>query len=154
GALVSFGLGGFTPPIAFGSGRERFTLADVCFWIAVAAVVLFAAKCIVLFSTGQWWPIIAASITAILLLGFGAWAAQPMGRGFIPAARTISSLEVVQPYWLALLLLIPLIVWLSYRSLAGLGPTRRWLAIGLRSLLILHLTLALAELRLRRPNET
>src|SRR5262249_29698065 len=76
GALASFGLGGFTPPIAFGSGRERFTLADVCFWIAVAAVVLFAAKCIVLFSTGQWWPIIAASITAILLLGFGAWAAQ------------------------------------------------------------------------------
>src|SRR5207253_10264794 len=55
---------------------------------------------------------------------------------------------------LLLLLLIPVIVWLSYRSLAGLGPIRRWVAIGLRCLLILLLTLALAELRLRKPNDT
>ncbi|HTK75489.1 MAG TPA: vWA domain-containing protein, partial [Gemmataceae bacterium] len=154
GALVCFGLGGLTPHTEFGSGRDRFTLADVGFWIAVAAVVAFAAKCVVLFSTGQWWPAVAASITAVMLLGLGAWASQPMARGFAIAGRTLLSLEVVQPFWLVLLLLIPLIVKLSYRSLAGLGPTRRWLAIGLRSLLILLLVLALAELRLRRPNET
>src|SRR5262249_37643666 len=43
---------------------------------------------------------------------------------------------------------------LSFRSLAGLGPVRRWLAIGLRCLLILFLTLALAEVRLRHQNES
>jgi uncharacterized membrane protein len=154
GALVCFGLGGLTPPVEFGSGREQFTLADVDFWIAVSALVLLAVKCIVLFSTGQWWPPVAMAVAAVMLVGLGDWAAQPLARGFVTAGRTILSLEVVQPYWLLLLLLIPLIVKLSYRSLAGLGPTRRWLAIGLRSLLILLLTLALAEIRLRRPNET
>jgi uncharacterized membrane protein len=153
GALLSFGLGGLIPPVEFGSGKEAFTLADVGFWIAVVLVVLFAVKLIVLFSTGQWWAPVAAGLAALFLLAFGAWAAQPIGRGLVTAGRTALSVEVVQPYWLVLLLLIPLIVKLSYRSLAGLGPTRRWLAIALRSLLILLLTLALAEVRLRRPNE-
>src|SRR5262249_48695536 len=83
GALVCFGLGGLTPHAEFGSGREQFTLGDVGFWIAVTALVLFAAKCVVLFSTGHWWRAIAAGIAAVMLLGFGAWAAQPMGRGFV-----------------------------------------------------------------------
>ena len=48
---------------------------------------------------------------------------------------------------LLLLLLVPAIVYLSYRSLAGLGPVRRWLAIGLRSSLVILLTLALADAR-------
>src|SRR5262249_8822117 len=38
--------------------------------------------------------------------------------------------------------------------LAGLGTFRRILAISLRSLLILCVTLALAEIRLTQPNET
>ncbi|HEV3448362.1 MAG TPA: VWA domain-containing protein, partial [Gemmataceae bacterium] len=41
----------------------------------------------------------------------------------------------------------------SYRSLAGLGPVRRWIAIGLRCALVIFLTLALAEVRLRHQNE-
>ena len=46
-----------------------------------------------------------------------------------------------------------MIVWLSYRSLAGLGPIRRWIAIGLRCTLLLLLTMALAEVRIRHQNE-
>jgi uncharacterized membrane protein len=48
---------------------------------------------------------------------------------------------------------IPLLVWFSYQSLAGLGPVRRWVALSIRCLLVLLLVLALAEPRLRRPNE-
>src|SRR5207302_536833 len=61
--------------------------------------------------------------------------------------------EPTKPWWLLLLGLIPLIVFWSYRSLAGLGPVRRWIAIGLRSVLIFFLVLALAEVRLRHENE-
>src|SRR5207302_449613 len=68
--------------------------------------------------------------------------------------RTLLGSEVAQPWWLLLLLLIPVIIRMSYRSLSGLGPVRKWLAIGLRCLLIVLLTLSLAELRLRRPNDT
>src|SRR5438128_2534111 len=55
--------------------------------------------------------------------------------------------------WLLLLAFVPVIVLLSFRSLSGLGPARRWLAIGLRCLLVVLLTLALAEVRLRHQNE-
>ena len=43
---------------------------------------------------------------------------------------------------------------LSFRSLSGLGTFRRIVAITLRSLLILFVTLALAEIRLTQPNDT
>src|SRR5262249_12225668 len=45
------------------------------------------------------------------------------------------------------------IILLSFRSLAGLGPFRKWLAIGLRCSLIVFLTLALAEVRLRHETK-
>ncbi len=48
-------------------------------------------------------------------------------------------------YWLIALVLLPVLWWLSYRSLAGLGPLRRPVALGLRSLLILLIVAALAE---------
>lgn len=40
------------------------------------------------------------------------------------------------PYYLVLLILLPLVWWVGYRSLAGLGPWRRWLALLFRSLVI------------------
>ena len=55
-----------------------------------------------------------------------------------------------QPYYLALLALLPLLWWFSYRSLAGLGRYRRLIAIGLRSAVLLILVLALAEVQLLR----
>ncbi len=48
------------------------------------------------------------------------------------------------PVWLTVLLVLPLVVALSVRSLAGLGRTRGWVAIALRSLVITMLVLALA----------
>ena len=42
------------------------------------------------------------------------------------------SLAFDRPLYLFLLLLIPVMWWLGYRSLAGLGRFRRWFALTLR----------------------
>lgn len=57
------------------------------------------------------------------------------------------------PAWLALLAVLPLLWWLSRHSLAGLGPVRRWVAIGLRCLVLLALILAAAEMQLVRTSD-
>ncbi len=49
------------------------------------------------------------------------------------------------PEWLFALLLIPLVVFQSRRSLAGLGAIRRWVSMALRVLLVAVAVLALAE---------
>ena len=52
------------------------------------------------------------------------------------------------PWWLILIpLVLPPLVWWSYRSLAGLGAVRRTLAITLRTAVIALIVLALAELQ-------
>lgn len=51
-----------------------------------------------------------------------------------------------RPWMLLLLGLLPLVWWLGFRSLAGLGGTRRVLALAFRSLVFTLLVLALAEL--------
>src|SRR5262249_9714696 len=82
------------------------------------------------------------------------WTVRPLGHFLGDALRTAGSLEAGQPWWLLLLGLLPVVVLLSFRSLAGLGPVRRWLAIGLRCTILLLLILALAEVRLTHRNET
>ncbi len=50
------------------------------------------------------------------------------------------------PWWLILIpLILPPLVWMSYRSLAGLGPVRRALAILFRATVITLIVLALAQ---------
>ena len=63
------------------------------------------------------------------------------------------NLSFEQPWYLLLLLLIPLIwVW-SYKSLAGLGPLRRWIALAFRTAIIVLLVLALADVQLQRRSD-
>jgi len=57
------------------------------------------------------------------------------------------------PGYLVLLILLPVIWTLSYRSLAGLGRWRRLWAIGIRSAVLLLLIAALAEAQLQRTSE-
>src|SRR4051812_23295452 len=45
------------------------------------------------------------------------------------------------------------IVWLAVRSLAGLGPVRRWVAMGVRLLVLLALILTLGGARWQRENK-
>src|SRR5213080_3087467 len=114
GAGVLAGLGGLTTPSAVG------------FWLTVAAGGLLFAKLVVLVITGHWLTPLGAALGGLTLLGLGGWLARDAGIGIVYFARTLWQSEFAQPWWLLLLLLIPVIVWLSYRSLAGLGPVRRW----------------------------
>jgi len=58
------------------------------------------------------------------------------------------------PGYLVLLALLPLLVALSIRSLSGLGPVRRWLALAARCLVMLCMILALAGAhRVRKTDE-
>ena len=58
------------------------------------------------------------------------------------------SFSTGNPWWLILIpLVLPPLIWWSYRSLAGLGPVRRTLAISFRAAVITLIVLALAELQ-------
>jgi uncharacterized membrane protein len=140
-ALALLGIGGFALPFEWG------------FWIGGAALAILFALFLVVITTGAWWAQAGFALGALFLLGLGAVADDRAGIWLSDGARLVASLEPTQPWWLLLLLLIPVIIFLSYRSLAGLGPVRRWIAIGLRCLLIFLLSLALSEVRLRHQNE-
>lgn len=56
----------------------------------------------------------------------------------------LAFLSFETPGYLLALAAVPLIILLSFRSLAGLGPIRRWLAIALRCAVIVCMALALA----------
>ncbi|MHB8970422.1 MAG: VWA domain-containing protein [Pirellulaceae bacterium] len=58
-----------------------------------------------------------------------------------------------RPEYLLLLLLVPVLWALSYRTLSSLGRLRRIVAIGLRTLVLTLLVLALAELQLERISD-
>ncbi len=59
-----------------------------------------------------------------------------------------------QPFYLLLLLLLPVLWIVSFRSLSGLGPIRRWFAMGLRSVVFVLIVLALAELQFLRISDS
>jgi uncharacterized membrane protein/Mg-chelatase subunit ChlD len=64
------------------------------------------------------------------------------------------SVSFGNPWWLLLLpLVLPPLVWMSYRSLAGLGAVRRALAILFRAAVLTLIILALAEVRSVRRSE-
>jgi len=57
------------------------------------------------------------------------------------------------PWYLLLLMILPVIWWLSYRSLSGLGFTRRWTAIVFRTVLISAIVFALAGIQWRQQSD-
>jgi len=63
------------------------------------------------------------------------------------------NISFYQPAYLLLLLLLPLLWWFSFRSLAGLGRVRRIMALGLRTLVLILFVLALAEIQLNQTSD-
>ncbi len=57
------------------------------------------------------------------------------------------------PAYLAILALLPALWWYSYRRLAGLGRVRRWMALLLRTLVIVLLVMAAADVQIVRSND-
>jgi Mg-chelatase subunit ChlD/uncharacterized membrane protein len=57
------------------------------------------------------------------------------------------------PGYLAILLLLPVLWFYSYRRLTGLGPVRCWLALLLRTLVVTLLVIAAADMQIVRTND-
>ncbi len=128
-------------------------------WFGTLALLAPLALLVALLLNGFWSAPLGYAAGAAALLAAGGLTAASTGEllgglctGLATAYRD-GHIGIAAPAWLLLLLLVPLIVALSFRSLAGLGPTRRLLAIGLRCLLVIALTLALAEVHLRHSSE-
>src|SRR5262249_39796129 len=64
------------------------------------------------------------------------------------------SVMVGNPWWLLLLpLIVPPLIWISYPSLAGRGPIRRFLAIMFRTVVITLIVLSLADVQAVRRTD-
>ena len=137
-----------------GAGGLFLATADWTPWLAAGAAACLFAMLAVVVLTGKWSTTLASVAGGLLLLGLGGMAADPGSRVLNAAVKMLASLRPTQPWWLLILLVIPIIIWLSFRSLASLGPVRRWVAVGLRCVLIALLALALAETEARRPNDS
>jgi uncharacterized membrane protein len=161
-----------TPLIVLGSAFALTGLGSLvlphswAWWVAGAALATLFVMLLVLVLTERWWAPLGYTVGGLLLLGLGSAAAIRLSEGLAEMAKELRSFELEDPGWfhvwgpiflplyLLLLALVPAIVWLSYRSMAGLGPVRRGLAIGLRCLQIVLLTLALAGACFTRQNDT
>ncbi len=65
----------------------------------------------------------------------------------------LATVQFETPGYLVLLALLPLLVVFSFRSLAGLGPIRRWIAIFMRCLVVACMVLALAGAQWMRESD-
>ena len=61
-------------------------------------------------------------------------------------------IELTRPYFLALALVVPLLVWMMRRSLADLTPAQRSVCFVVRTIILLLVALALAGLRWMLPS--
>src|SRR3954469_6035644 len=57
------------------------------------------------------------------------------------------------PWYLLLLAILPVMWWFSFGSLSGLGRWRRLMAIGLRTVVVLLIVAALAEMQFQRTSD-
>jgi Ca-activated chloride channel family protein len=70
------------------------------------------------------------------------------------AELVVGPIQFDVPAWLLLLPILGVLTWwIGRKSLAGLGPTTRWLALAARLLVIAAIAGALAEPRLRKESE-
>jgi uncharacterized membrane protein len=127
--------------------------AEAGFWVSAAGFAGLFAAFLWLLITGNWSRYVGFAFAALVVLGVGGWFAESAGAGLADLGAALRHAEILQPWWLLLLALVPLVVHLSYRSLAGLGPFRRFLAIALRCAGVVALALALADIRFRQSDD-
>jgi hypothetical protein len=139
--------------LLLGVGGLGFVTPDTGQWIAIVALAILAVLFLNVVITGIWMAAAGYLLAAVLFYGIGAWLLEPFTSFLVNAGKFLLSVEAFEPGWLLLLLLLPIVVRLSLRSLSGLGPVRRWLVIGLRCLVIALVVLALAEAHARKKDE-
>ncbi|MBA4189075.1 MAG: hypothetical protein C0467_13840 [Planctomycetaceae bacterium] len=121
--------------------------------LAAGAVLSLFGMFLVLLSSGRW-SFRLALVAGIVLVGslvdLVATDARDSLRAF---SRGVRSLEVVRPWWLVLLAVVPVITLIARKNLRGLGRFRKWCAVTLRSCVVTLLIVALAEPRVRQTTE-
>ncbi len=121
-------------------------------WVFVSAVAVFIGLFLLLAVSGFWRPSLAYAVATLALLGAGGLWLNAAGANIIEICRDLRGLTFLHPWWLLLLLLVPLFFVLSAPRLNRSEP-RPWIAVGLRSAGVICLSLALAEPQLRQPND-
>jgi len=119
---------------------------------AGAALSLFGMFAILL-GSGRWsfrLALVAGVVLVGSLVAVVATDLRVAGREFVRAVR---GLEVVRPWWLVLLVVVPGIALVARKNLRGLGPFRKWFAVSLRSCVVVALIVALAEPRVRQTTD-
>src|SRR5262245_62204168 len=103
---------------------------------ALVAGVLLVGMFAVLLRSGRWsFPL--ALVAVVVLVGSLGWMfAADVRASLRELVRTVRELELVRPWWLVLLVAVPLVVIVARKNLRGLGPFRKWSAITLRSLVV------------------
>src|SRR5262245_50606678 len=151
GSIAVFAVGGFLlthAPLTVGDGPS-----GVPSWLVALALGGFALAGIWLIATKGWSFWVATSLAAVGLLGLGGWIEAGLGAGFMEVYRSAIGLQFVRPWWLLLLAFVPVVVLMARRSLSGLGPVRKWVAMACRCLRVACLAAALAEPRVKRTSE-
>lgn len=121
--------------------------------LVLTAFIAFVAALIVVIAKGLWSAPLGYGLVGLFNFGLGVWSGDAVAEGLRIAFLFIVSLRPQEPWWLLLLLAVPVLIWTSWHNLVTLGPTRRWLVLGLRCSLIVLLALALSEAFARKPNE-
>ncbi|MGF1582704.1 MAG: VWA domain-containing protein [Gemmataceae bacterium] len=143
GLVASTGLGGFLLP-----------LVGYSLWVALGGLAVLILLGLVLAVSGSWSSATAWCVLAIVLAGLGGLGSQAFGDALWTSTFWLGSVRPFAPWWLVLLVVLPFVVWLSVRGLAGLGRTRQTLAIAFRCLGMTLLILALAETNARRTSDS
>jgi hypothetical protein len=113
-------------------------------WLVLGVLVVFVFAFGFLFLTGFWYRPAAAFLAALGVLGLGGLLLPGSGAAFTETIESLKGMRIRSPFWLLLLLTLPLIVYLSRDRLTRYEK-RPWLALGLRLLGVSILSLALAE---------
>lgn len=151
GVAGLIGGGAFLPRVAVLDVWE--TTVTLPGFLAAAAAIGFALAVLALFFARIWSFRLAVGLAAVGLAGVGGLAVRPAGAGVVTVAGAVRHLEFVRPEWLALLGFVPVIVLMSRKSLSGLGPVRKWVAVGARAAGVAVLAMALAEPRVKRTSD-
>ncbi|MCE9562650.1 MAG: VWA domain-containing protein [Planctomycetes bacterium] len=121
--------------------------------LAAGAVLSLFGMFAVLLVSGRW-SFRLASISGVLLLGsLGSLIAADVRDSLRTFVRSVQGLEIVRPWWLLLLAVVPFIAIVARKNLRALGRFRKWFAVSLRSLVVVSLVFALAEPRVRQTTE-
>ncbi len=158
-ALVGAGAFGLLrsrrPRLALGLGLAALVLALlaagglglsslVAWWALGAAAAAFVSLAALLLLTGAWSRHAALAVAVLALVALGGVALSPLGEVLADAGRSGLEMRLKEPWWLALLALIPLFVVLGQRRL-NRAEARPWVSLVLRCLLVALLALAMAE---------